>query len=89
MRKIWFHLVKDMVSPCERYGFTLQKIWFRKVKSKVSSTGKFHSGLPKKTKIGLSYTDFVIYLYIKWLQKKQPTLEPALKPALNPHWNLH
>ena len=55
----------------------MQKIWFRKVKSKVSSTGKFHFGLPKKQKIGLSYTDFSIYLYIKWLQKD------------NPHWNLH
>ena len=43
----------------------------------VLSTGKFHFGLPKKQKIGLSYTDFVIYLYIKWLQKD------------NPHWNLH
>ena len=53
------------------------KIWFRKVKSKVSSTGKFHFGLPKKQKIGLSYTDFVICLYIKLLQK------------YNPHWNLH
>ena len=53
------------------------KIWFRKVKSKVSSTGKFHFGLPKKQKIGLSYTDFVIYLCNKWLQEN------------NPHWNLH
>ena len=43
----------------------------------VLSTGKFHFGLPKKQKIGLSYTDFAIYLYIKWLQKN------------NPHWNLH
>ena len=47
------------------------------VKSKVSSTGKFHFGLPKKQKIGLSYTDFVIYLCNKWLQEN------------NPHWNLH
>ena len=36
LRKIWFHLVKDMVLPCERYGFSLQKIWFRLVKDKVS-----------------------------------------------------
>ena len=42
----------------------------------VSSTGKFISDF-KKTKIGLSYTDFVIYLHIKRLQKN------------NPHWNLH
>ena len=47
------------------------------MKSKVSSTGIFHFGLPQKQKIGLSYTDFVIYLHIKRLQKN------------NPHWNLH
>ena len=46
------------------------------MKDMVSSTGKFISDF-KKTKIGLSYTDFVIYLYIKRLQK------------YNPHWNLH
>ena len=51
-----------MVSQGERYGFVDWEI---------------HFWLPKKQKIGLSYTDFVICLYIKLLQK------------YNPHWNLH
>ena len=66
-----------MVLPCERYGFVMWKIWFRNMKDMVSSTGKFHFGLPKNQKIGLFYTGFCIFLYIKWLQKN------------NPHWNLH
>ena len=67
MRKIRFHLAKDM----------------------VSSTGKFHFGLPKKQKIGLSHTDFVIYLYIKWLQKYNPHWNPHWNLHWNPHWNPH
>ena len=77
MRKIWFCLVKDKVSSCERYGFALWKIRFCKMKDMVSSTGKYHFGLPKKQEIGLSYTDFVNYLCNKRLQK------------YNPYWNLH
>ena len=76
--------MKDKVSPCNRYGFALQKIWFCLAKDKVSQDERYgfidweiNFGLLKKQKIGLSYTDFVIYLYIKWLQK------------YNPHWNLH
>ena len=96
MQKIWFHLVKDMVSPCERYGFALWKIRFCPVKDKVSRGERYgfvdweiHFELPKKQK--KDYPALILLSicisngYRKTIHTGTYTethTEPALEPSL-------